>query len=222
MSRLTSWASLLPLDPDVPVFDHVDLGLQGEGPFVGDLEGGFEQLAVAGAAGLGAGDDHLDRVPVAGLVTLERLVRADPGIVADLELMREGLVPQVEAAVRIPGGAEFQAEGEVAVVRLHRVDLGHLGGRVLRAGDHEDAVLDREPAVVGGRLAGQVRLAQPPAGQILPVEDGLETRLVGTSGGEEERRDEEREGARPSRPLSIEPTHQDAPGKDRTPPDPSL
>src|SRR6478735_8430159 len=95
-----SGSLLLPLDPDIPVFDHVDLGLQGEGPFVGDLEGGFEQLAVAGAAGLGAADDYLDRVPVAGLVILESLVRADPGIVADLELMHEGFVPQVKAAIR--------------------------------------------------------------------------------------------------------------------------
>ena len=193
MSRLTSQASILPLDPDVPVFDHVGLGLQGEGPVAGDGERGFEQLAVAGAPGLGAGDDHLDRVPVAVLVALERLVWADPRVVADLELVGEGLVPQVEAAVRVPGGAEFQAEGEVAVVRLHRVDLGHPGGRVLRAGDDEDAVLDREPAVVGGRLAGQVGVAQPPAGQILPVEDGLETRLFGAGGGEEGRRKEKSE-----------------------------
>ena len=72
---------------------RVDLGLQREWPVVGDGEGGFEQLAVAGATGLGAGDDHLDRVPVAVLVTLERLVGADPSVVADLELVREGLVP---------------------------------------------------------------------------------------------------------------------------------
>ena len=102
MSRLTSCRLIGSLDPDVPVFDHVDLGLQGERSLVGDHEGGFEQLAVAGAAGLGAGDGHLDRVPVAVLVTLERLVRADSRVVADLELVREGLVSQVQAAVRVP------------------------------------------------------------------------------------------------------------------------
>src|SRR3954471_10336573 len=105
------------LDPDVPIFNHVDLGLEREGALLGDLEGGLEELAVAGAAGLVAGDDDLDRVPVAVLVILERLVRAGPGIVADLELVREDLVAQVEAAIRIPRGAEFQPEGEVAVIR---------------------------------------------------------------------------------------------------------
>lgn len=119
------------LDPDVPIFDHVDFGLQGEGSLVGDFESGFEQLAVAGATGLGAGDDHLDRVPVAVLVPLERLVRTDSGIVSDLELVREGFVSQVKTAVRVSGRAEFQAKREVAVIRLHRVDRGHLGGRVL-------------------------------------------------------------------------------------------
>ncbi len=99
-------AGHFPLDPDVPVFDHVGLGLQREWTVAGDEERGLEQLAVASAAGPGTGDNHLDRVPVAVLVLLETLVGANPRIVADLELVCEGLVPQVESAVRVPGGAK--------------------------------------------------------------------------------------------------------------------
>src|SRR5262249_11802672 len=117
--KLSCHPLLIPfLDPQVAILDPIDLGLQGEGTLLGDLPGGFEEFVIAGAPGLGAGDDHFDGVPVAVLVVLERLVRADPRVVADLELMRENLVAQVKAAIRIPGGAEFQAEGEVAVIRF--------------------------------------------------------------------------------------------------------
>src|SRR5207249_7263806 len=57
---------------------------------------------------------------------LEFRASRDAGIVADLELVREGLVTQVQAAVRVPGGPEFQAEGEIAVIRFDRVDFGDL------------------------------------------------------------------------------------------------
>src|SRR5262249_39497807 len=79
-------------DSDLSVFDHVSLGLQGQRTLRRDREGGFEDLPVAGAARFRAGDDHFDHVPVAVLVLPQRLVGADPRVVADLELMPEHLI----------------------------------------------------------------------------------------------------------------------------------
>src|SRR5262249_31320691 len=99
--------------------------------------------------------------------------------------------------------------------------LGHLGGRVLRAGDDEDAVLDREPAVVGGGISGKLGATQLPAGEVLPVKDRFELRLVGTGDGEDEHQDEEGEKGR-SNSVSMNQSHHEAPGMDRTPPSLSL
>ena len=77
--------------------------MKGEGANFSNLEGGFEELAVAGGPGHGLGDDHVHRVPVAVFVILERFVRADPRVVVDPQLVCEDLVVQVQAAVRIPG-----------------------------------------------------------------------------------------------------------------------
>src|SRR5262249_41957757 len=93
-----------PPDPDITIFNYVDLGLQGERTVIGEFDGGFEHLAVAGASGFIAGDDHFYLIPAAVLVILEGLVGADPRIVADLELVCEGLVAQMQAAIRVPGG----------------------------------------------------------------------------------------------------------------------
>ena len=109
--------------------------------------------------------------------------------------------------------------GDVAPDRLSRpipLDAS------LRAGDDEDAVVDRESAVVAGRLAGQARLTQTPAGELLSVEEGRKPRRVGQRGARKERRDVPDEGQRLGRPAPMVQAHQDAPGKGRTPPDPSL
>src|SRR5262249_61902551 len=67
-------------------------------------------------------------------------------------------------------------------------------------------------AALGGWFPGQLGPTQPPAGEVLPVEDRFEPRLVGTGDGEDERRDEEGENGR-SDSASMNRIHQEAPGR---------
>ena len=106
------------LDPQISIFELVDFRLQRQQALRGDFQRRLENLAITGTAGFCSGHDHFDRIPVAVPEILQRLVRADAQVVADLELVLEHLVPQVQPAVGFPGGAEFEAEREVAVKRF--------------------------------------------------------------------------------------------------------
>ena len=115
-----STGSIEATDPEVAVLDHIRLRLEPDRALRRDRQGLFQHLAVAGAVGespLAVGsvlDGHLDGVPVALLVVLELLVGADTRVVADLELVLELVVTEVETAVGVAAGAKLQAEDEVS------------------------------------------------------------------------------------------------------------
>src|SRR4051812_10161935 len=97
------------LDLNAAVLHLAAISFQTDGTSLRDGKGGFEQFAVACTAGCRALDDHLDLIPVLGLVLLQLLVRASHQIVPTLKLW----LPDENAAVGVDAGTEFELEDEV-------------------------------------------------------------------------------------------------------------
>ena len=97
-------------NPEVAIIDRVRLRLEPDRSAGRDRKGLLQHFTVAGAVGnspLAVGgilDGHLDRVPVPWLVVLEFLIGPDTGVVANLELVLELVVTEVETAVGVPAG----------------------------------------------------------------------------------------------------------------------
>src|ERR1039457_2572354 len=109
-------------------------------------KGGFEKLAVTGAAGHLALHDDLDLIPILGLVLLQVLVGSRHQVVPALKLW-----PTDEnAAVGIDAGTEFELENEVLREFLHGVKLRDQSILPLGEVHGENAVLGGVTASVAG------------------------------------------------------------------------